>query len=76
MTAKTQLQAHEDVCEIRYKGIEDGQKMLIDEVRGMRQEMSLLKQEMSMGRGAVKAVAWIGGIIALVLAVLKLGGKI
>lgn len=68
MTTKTPLENHEEICAIRYKGIEDKLERLINEVGN-------LKQELTLGKGAVKAVFWIGAAIALLATVLKLSGK-
>lgn len=66
--SKSPLQNHEKLCEIRYNGIHEKLDKLITKVED-------LEKEMSMGHGAVKAVAWIGGILIMVISVLKLSGK-
>ena len=42
------------------------------DVRANKEEVSLLKQEMATGRGALKAVAWIGSILIIIFTTLKL----
>ena len=41
------------------------------DVRANKEEVSLLKQEMATGRGALKAVAWIGSILIIIFTTLK-----
>lgn len=67
MIAKTPLQSHEEICELRYDSIHEKLDKLINKVED-------LEREMSMGRGAVKAVAWIGGILVIIISALKLSG--
>lgn len=42
------------------------------DVRANKEEVSLLKQEMATGRGALKAVAWIGSLLIIIFTTLKL----
>ena len=42
------------------------------DVRANKEEVSQLKQEMATGRGALKAVAWIGSILIIIFTTLKL----
>ena len=42
------------------------------DVRANKEEVSLLKQEMATGRGALKAVAWIGSVLIIIFTTLKL----
>lgn len=43
-----------------------------------RQEVSELKQQMALGRGALKLVGWAGALVALLLGLMKLfnGGQV
>jgi|TARA_R110001583_G_scaffold49644_1_gene155396 hypothetical protein len=42
------------------------------DVRANKEEVSLLKQEMATGKGALKAVAWIGSVLIIIFTTLKL----
>lgn len=71
MTTRTPLENHEEICAVRYKGINENLEKLMVKVDRMEKEMSL-------GRGAISAVAWLGGILLsisyLIISVLKLFG--
>jgi len=40
--------------------------------RANKEEVSLLKQEMATGKGALRAVAWIGSVLIIIFTTLKL----
>ena len=42
------------------------------DVRANKEEVSLLKQEMATGKGALRAVAWIGSVLIIIFTTLKL----
>ncbi len=42
------------------------------DVRANKEEVSLLKQEMATGKGALRAVAWIGSLLIIIFTTLKL----
>tara|TARA_E500000318_G_C3517178_1_gene194857 strand:- start:273 stop:476 length:204 start_codon:yes stop_codon:yes gene_type:complete len=58
--------------EHQYEQISKSLDEIKRDVRANNEEVSKLKQEMATGRGALKAVAWIGSIIIIIFTTLKL----
>jgi len=58
--------------EHQYEQISKSLDEIKTDVRANNEEVSKLKQEMATGRGALKAVAWIGSIIIIIFTTLKL----
>ena len=58
--------------EHQYEQISKSLDEIKTDVRANKEEVSKLKEEMATGRGALKAVAWIGSIIIIIFTTLKL----
>tara|TARA_R110002051_G_scaffold19383_1_gene54152 strand:- start:641 stop:847 length:207 start_codon:yes stop_codon:yes gene_type:complete len=58
--------------ELQVKQILDSLSDLKKDVRENKDEVTKLKVEMSTGKGALKAVAWIGSILIIIFTTLRL----
>ena len=58
--------------ELQVKQILDSLSDLKKDVRENKDEVTKLKVEMSTGKGALKAVAWIGSVLIIIFTTLKL----
>tara|TARA_R110000787_G_C13380488_1_gene441740 strand:- start:1009 stop:1215 length:207 start_codon:yes stop_codon:yes gene_type:complete len=61
-----------DQWELQVKQILDSLTDLKKDVRENKDEVTKLKVEMSTGKGALKAVAWIGSILIIIFTTLRL----
>ena len=58
--------------ELQVKQILDSLSDLKKDVRENKDEVTKLKVEMSTGKGALKAVAWIGSVLIIIFTTLRL----
>tara|TARA_R110001606_G_scaffold107692_3_gene232577 strand:- start:2225 stop:2425 length:201 start_codon:yes stop_codon:yes gene_type:complete len=58
--------------ELQVKQILDSLNDIKKDVRENKDEVTKLKVEMSTGKGALKAVAWIGSVLIIIFTTLKL----
>ena len=58
--------------ELQVKQILDSLSDLKKDVRENKDEVTKLKVEMSTGKGALRAVAWIGSVLIIIFTTLKL----
>ena len=61
-----------DQWELQVKQILDSLTDLKKDVRENKDEVTKLKVEMSTGKGALKAVAWIGSVLIIIFTTLRL----
>ena len=61
-----------DQWELQVKQILNSLDDLKKDVRENKDEVTKLKVEMSTGKGALKAVAWIGSVLIIIFTTLKL----
>lgn len=61
-----------DQWELQVKQILDSLTDLKKDVRENKDEVTKLKVEMSTGKGALRAVAWIGSILIIIFTTLRL----
>tara|TARA_R100001082_G_C4306732_1_gene134883 strand:+ start:442 stop:645 length:204 start_codon:yes stop_codon:yes gene_type:complete len=58
--------------ERQYQEITKSLDEIKKDVRENKQQVNALKEEMATGRGALKAVAWIGSILIIIFTTLRL----
>ena len=58
--------------EVQLKHIQSTVDSISTEVKENRKELQALKQEMSTGKGAIKAVAWIGLVLTIIWTTVRL----
>jgi len=61
-----------DQWELQFKQILSSLDDLKNDVRENKDEVTKLKVEMSTGKGALKAVAWIGSVLIIIFTTLRL----
>ena len=58
--------------EVQLKHIQNTVDSISTEVKENRKELQALKQEMSTGKGAIKAIAWIGLVLTIIWTTVRL----
>lgn len=58
--------------EVQLKHIQSTVDSISTEVKENRKELQALKQEMSTGKGAIKAIAWIGLVLTIIWTTVRL----
>jgi phage host-nuclease inhibitor protein Gam len=66
---KTNISAHEAVCEIRHEMIMENITALSEEIKAMHKKLNNVSELATKGKTSIHTLLWVGGVVAGIIAI-------